>query len=60
MDRKKKKDVTKIMYLIGAVFVITMVLAVYFEWHPKFLRFVLALMSCVIGGYLFFDLVTDE
>lgn len=60
MDRKKKKDATKIMYLIGSIYVVTVGLAVYFEWHPRFLRFVLALMSIIVASYLFFDLVRDK
>lgn len=60
MDRKKKKDVTKILYLIGAIYVVAIGLAVYFEWHPRLLRFVLALMSILVASYLFFDVVTDK
>lgn len=60
MDRKKKKDATKIVYLIGAIYVVTIGLFVYLEWHPRFLRFVLALMSIIVASYLFFDLATDK
>jgi hypothetical protein len=60
MDRKKKKDVTKILYLISAIYVVTIGLTVYFEWHPRFLRFALALVSIIVASYLFFDLATNK